>query len=239
MVLTIALNGVFSFAMVIALLFSSGSLEETLQAEWPIFAILLNTTASARATASLMGLLIGISYFVGVAATATVSRLTWAWSRDGGLHPWIAIVSQRFHVPVAAVILPTIIVILLALLGLGSSAAFGAITALSSLALYVSYSIAIACMLWTRLSRPLELGSWNLGRWGLWVNIFALVYTIWVIVFLPWPSSLPVTATGMNYASPIFAFCVLFALISWFLWARSHWNGVSGKVLEHVLASER
>ncbi|KAK4502029.1 hypothetical protein PRZ48_007840 [Zasmidium cellare] len=239
MVLTIALNGVLGFAMVIALLFSLGPLEQALEAEWPILAILLNTTGSVKTTAALMSLLISVSYFVGVAALATVSRLTWAWSRDGGLHRSISTVSQRFQVPVAAVILPTVLIILLALLGLGSSAAFGAIIALSSLALYVSYFIAIACMVWTRVSQPLELGTWNLGRWGLSANLFALIYTLWITVFLPWPSSLPVTGTGLNYASPIFAFCVLFVLASWFLWARKHWNGVSVKVLEYVLASER
>ncbi|KAF2172672.1 hypothetical protein M409DRAFT_62418 [Zasmidium cellare ATCC 36951] len=236
--LTIALNGVLGFAMVIALLFPLGPLEEALEAEWPILAILLDTTGSVQATTALMSLLIVVSYFVGVAATATVSRLTWTWSRDGGLHPRISVVSQRFPVPVAAVILPTVLVILHALLGLGSSAAFGAIIALSSLALYVSYFIAIACMVWTRLSQPLELGTWNLGRWGLMINLFAVVYTLWIIIFLPWPSSVPVTGAGMNYASPIFAFCALFVLTTWLFWARTHWNGVSGKVVEYVLTSE-
>lgn len=50
---------------------------------------------------------------------------------------------------------------------------------------------------------------------------------------------MPVTGTSMNYASPIVLFCVLFAIASWFLWARRQWDGVSVKVVEYVLGSER
>ena len=129
---------------------------------------------------------------------------------------------------------------LLALLNLGSTAAFGAIIALSSLALYFSYFIAISCMVYARFNKaePLKVGGWNLGRWGLSINAFALIYTIWIMIFLPFPSTLPVTGTNMNYAGPIFAAIFLLAISLWVLLARKRWAGPSVEIINYVVSAE-
>lgn len=129
---------------------------------------------------------------------------------------------------------------LLALLNIGSVAAFGAIVALSSLALYFSYFIAIGCMMYARYDtgNPIQLGGWNMGRFGPSVNTFALVYTLWVMIFLPFPSTLPVTGSNMNYAGPIFTGVVLFAVILWFAWARKRWAGLNVEIIEYVTVSD-
>ena len=130
---------------------------------------------------------------------------------------------------------------LLALLNIGNTAAFGAIIALSSLALYFSYFIAISCMMYARFNKaePLKLGGWNLGRWGPWINAFALTYTLWIMVFLPFPSTLPVTGSNMNYAGPIFGIVLLFAISFWVLLARKRWAGPSADIIEYVVTVER
>ena len=131
------------------------------------------------------------------------------------------------------------IVLLLALLNIASTAAFGAMIALSSMGLYSSYLIAILCMVSARFQRGgLTLGGWNLGRYGLSINVFALIYTAWVMVFLPFPNTLPVTAVNMNYAGPIFLFVFLMATGLWFLWARRHWLGPNVDVIKFVVAQE-
>lgn len=91
---TIALNGILGYAMVLAILFASGSLDEDLNSYWPIIVIVQNVTGSVKATTALISLLFAVSYCVGLASITTVSRLTWAWARDGGLHPWFALVSM-------------------------------------------------------------------------------------------------------------------------------------------------
>ena len=128
---------------------------------------------------------------------------------------------------------------LLSLLNIGSTAAFGAIIAISSLALYFSYFIAISCMLHTRFrANPVQLGGWNLGRYGVAVNIFALIYTVWVMIFLPIPNTLPVTAVNMNYCGPIFGAILIFALGLWFLHGRKHWPGLNIEIIQHVVHEE-
>lgn len=82
---TIALNGIMAYGMVLALLFASGSLTDVLESSFPVMVILQNLTGSTRATTALVSGLFIISYCVGLASIASVSRLTWAWARDGGL----------------------------------------------------------------------------------------------------------------------------------------------------------
>lgn len=74
-----------------------------------------------------------------------------------------------------------------------------------------------------------------MGRWGLPVNIFALVYTAYVTVWLTFPSYRPVTGQNMNYALPIFASSTLFAFVYWFLYGRRHWPGLNKEVLRLVV----
>jgi hypothetical protein len=125
---------------------------------------------------------------------------------------------------------------ILACLNIADSAAFGAFTALGTIGLFASYFLAIGCLLQNRLSRnPAPLGDWNLGALGLPVNIFAMMYTAYITVWLAFPSELPVSGTNMNYAAPIFIASVLFALVSWFIRGRTGWVGLNNEVVRLVV----
>ncbi|KXT02185.1 hypothetical protein AC578_5962 [Pseudocercospora eumusae] len=223
---SIAANGLLAFAMAVVIMFASGSLDDLVASDLPILVVLQKITGSANVTVALMAITVPIYVNCGMAGTGTVSRLTWAWARDGGLHPSFAKVSPTLGVPIQAVVLVTVLVMLLALLNLGPSAAFGAIVALSSMAMYFSYFVAIACFVWARFQRGAELkmGSWDLA---------------WIFVFLPWPNTLPVSASNLNYAGPIFLGCLGFACITWFAWARKNWPGLREEIIEFVLAAEK
>lgn len=233
----IAMNGLLAYVMIIVVLFCMGPIDEVLSSAYPLFTILQNATGSqGAATALTFGLLL-ISMSSNIGGVASVARLTWAWARDRGLHSYFSYVDNRYKVPVRALWLPVVITGLLSLINIGSSAAFGAFISLSSMAMFSSYFIAIAVMLHARLSKEgVQLGEWNLGRFGIPVNIFALVYSAYIFVFMPWPSYLPVTAVNMNYSSPIWAFAILFSIGSWWAWGKRTWPGLNRKVLEAVLA---
>lgn len=237
---SIVLNAILSWAILIPYMFVSGPLEDALSSPIPMFGIIHKVTGSRPATTALISVITALCLCAGIASTTAVSRLTWAWARDGGLPPRFAHVRGNSGVPVQAVLLPTLLVILLALLNLGSPAALGAVAALTSMALTISFGIAIACMLYARWHKgsTLKLGTWNLGRCGPWINTYALMHTIYVTVFLPFPQTLPVKGSTMNYASPMLLLCVLFAIITWYAWARKNWSSLSTGVIEYVLASE-
>lgn len=126
---------------------------------------------------------------------------------------------------------------LLSLLNLtGNYTAFGAIIALCTVGLYQSYFIAIACMLHARLTGRVVTAPWSLGRLGVPINAFALLYSAWLGVFMFFPSYLPVTGSGMNYALPINAAVWIFAFVFWFAWGRKNWPGLDVKVIDYVVA---
>lgn len=92
MVWTVATNGVLAYAIIITILFTMGPIDGVLKSRFPIIEICRQATGSVRAaTAMVSGLLI-ISLAVNLASIASTSRLTWAWSRDGGLPTWFSAV---------------------------------------------------------------------------------------------------------------------------------------------------
>ena len=233
---TIVINGTLAYAIIITILFTMGDLDAALSSPYPITEICTQATGSlSAATAMVCGLFV-ISFAVNLGSIASASRLTWAWARDGGLPAYFSYISPRHRVPVRAIWLPIIIVMALACLNVVNYAVFGAFIALASLACFASYFIAIACMLKARLSTKVEFGEWKLGRLGVPINAFALVYTAYMMVFFTFPAFLPVTGANMNYALPIFAFVVLVALVLWFAWARKNWPGLNQKVIDVVVA---
>lgn len=54
-----------------------------------------------------------------------------------------------------------------------------------------------------------------MGVVGVPVNIFALCYIVFVVLWMPFPQILPVNKDNMNYAGPIFGAVVLGALGHW------------------------
>lgn len=81
----------------------------------------------------------------------------------------------------------------------------------------------------------ITMGEWNMGRWGVPVNLYALIYSLYIMVFLPFPSVLPVTASGMNYMGPVFGFVLFVVVAWWFLYGRNHWRGPNLTIMEYVM----
>ncbi|KAI0016394.1 amino acid/polyamine transporter I [Xylariomycetidae sp. FL0641] len=234
---SIVTNGLMGLAMLIAYLIAMGPLEEVQGYKFPSAGVIRHVTNSDAATTTLMSFLFVGSFCSVLAGVASVSRLTWAWSRDGGLPAYFSFVDGKRRVPSRAVVITVAIIALMSLLNLssGSYVVFGAIAALGSLALYISYAIAIGCMIYSRFATTVPFGAWNLGRYGLFINCFAMVYTLWAIIFLPFPQDLPVTATTMNYASPVLGLVLAIAIALWIFRARTHWAGPNLTIIDFIV----
>ncbi|BDD59047.1 hypothetical protein MAP00_004284 [Monascus purpureus] len=107
--------------------------------------------------------------------------------------------------------------ILITLLNLINTAAFMAVLSLSAVALYTSYAIPIILLVVKRVYLPAEIrwGPFCLGRWGLPINLFAIVYSVYVVIFVTFPTMLPITASNMNYAAPVLVAVLIFAVLDW------------------------
>ena len=107
---------------------------------------------------------------------------------------------------------------LVQLLNLASTAALEAVLSLSSLALYFSYIMPTLFFLLRRLrGEPVIPAPFQLGRWGIPINIFAVLYGTFISIWLPFPSFQPVTWGNMNYCGPVLGAVIVFALCDWFI----------------------
>jgi choline transport protein len=114
--------------------------------------------------------------------------------------------------------LVTFIAALLGLINIGSTTAFSAILSLATVGLYLSYVIPILFVLIRKLEgNPPQYGPYSLGRWGIPINIIAIAFGTFIVIFLPFPIVQPVTAETMNYAAPILGAVFLMALADWFI----------------------
>ena len=119
-------------------------------------------------------------------------------------------------IPLKSLVLVTGVSYLLHLINIASATALIAILSLTTLALYISYLVPIALILLRKLEgRHPAYGPFRLGRWGVPVNIFALLYGVFIVIWLPFPPILPVTKSNMNYAGPVMLAVIIIALIHW------------------------
>ena len=143
-------------------------------------------------------------------------------------------VNPYYKIPIRTIVLVGVIVCLLGLINIGSSTALIAVLSLSTLSLYISYLIPIIIFALRKIrNKHIPYGPFRLGPLGLYVNIFAIVYAIFICIFLPFPPMQPVTAKNMNYASVVFTFVLLFSLADWFVRGKRIYTGPVREV-EHT-----
>lgn len=121
--------------------------------------------------------------------------------------------------PNRAVVLNLCIVTCLSLINIGSTTAFNSLLSLTTIAIYISYGIPIFLIFLRRFSstNPIIFGPWNLGAHGLWINGIAVLFCIFLVIFLPFPPILPVTAQNMNYASVMLVGVMALAMLQYFV----------------------
>jgi urea carboxylase system permease len=127
------------------------------------------------------------------AIEATGVRIIFAMARDGRI-PFsrpLAHVSPRLHTPVLTTLFAAAVAMALLVLNYGNPRIFSTLGAVAILLFYICYLLVIAPMLVARLR-----GQWpredhgehfSLGRWGLPINIAAVLSTLAVIVNVAWP----------------------------------------------------
>ena len=125
-------------------------------------------------------------------------------------------IHPTLQVPIPALFLVGIIVCLLSLINLGSTLAFNSLLSLPLIALYISYLVPIALLTARQLAgKHPKYGPFQLGRGSIPVKILAMIYLLYVIVFVAFPATKPVTSLTMNYASPILIGFLTLAMVDW------------------------
>jgi choline transport protein len=140
-------------------------------------------------------------------------------------------IDPTFHGPLRALFLTASVCLLISLIQIASTTAFNAILSLQTLALTISYLLPTLFLAIKRVrGQSLPRGPFNLGkRFGLLLNLFGVVYAIYIIIFLPFPPILPVTGSNMNYSGVVVGIVLIWALSDWILNGRKRWTGPKGR----------
>lgn len=200
--LTFIIGGLALLAFVLAI----PNLDEAMKAAVPLTYILEKNLGTGISNAFVVLALIAI-FVCGTAVQATVSRLLFSFGRDNnipGSKLW-AKMSKKHDTPVAAIVFSGLFTILLVL----SASAETYIVNICVVGIYLAYlSVSVGALIarsrgWNSTTSP-----WNLGKWGLSVNLLSLLWGLFVIVNLCWPRS-PDQPWYMNYSVPLLAIGVM------------------------------
>jgi choline transport protein len=113
-----------------------------------------------------------------------------------------------------SVLITFTITTLLSLINIGSTVAFNAIGSLAVSAILGTYIISFTVLIFRRLRKePLPARRWTLGRYGIFVNIGAVLFLLVVWVFVFFPLQTPVTLATMNWNVLIFGSVMIFAVV--------------------------
>ncbi|KAK3726156.1 hypothetical protein LTR37_000304 [Vermiconidia calcicola] len=166
---------------------------------------------------------------------AAASREMAAFARDGGLpaSKWLAKVDKPTHPPRNSVYVTCFITFALTCINFGSTIAFNAIISGQLIALNASYALTHACALWARWGGRYrqDVARWHLGKMGAYMNAIALVYDLFLIVFLAFPPLADVDAKSFNWGPVIFIGTNFIALIFYFTIGRRQYRDPSKDVV--------
>jgi urea carboxylase system permease len=150
-----------------------------------------------------------------LAIQASAARVMFSMARDGRL-PFskaLAKVSPRTSTPLLPSFTVCILAIFVLLLSLGSSSVFGDISSVAVVIVYLAYLMVTVPLLIQRLRKhPVHStgvpGYFSLGKWGLPVNIIAVVFGAVLMIDVGWPRA-EVFNTGngpweMTWFAPLF-----------------------------------
>ncbi|KIW80457.1 hypothetical protein Z517_07073 [Fonsecaea pedrosoi CBS 271.37] len=134
----------------------------------------------------------------------TCGRMAWAFSRDNGLpfSDYFKHLHPKTKVPVRATVLSVVFCWIYGLLFIASSAAFNSIITSAVLYLNITYVVPQAILL-ARGRSTLPNRALNLGKLGLFCNVFSQIAVVCILVFTCFPSFDPIQISSMNWSSVV------------------------------------
>ncbi len=192
MVTAVVVSAVVGYLLLMALTLSVRSLPAALNAtdaagnKVPAVIAILEQSLGNSAGALVSLLAVMAMWFCGLATVTSNSRTVYAFARDGGL-PWSHLwrtVSPKHLTPAHAIWLSVAAAFAVAVY----SGAYPVVTSISTIGLYISYTIPVY-LGWRARRAGLwqEHGPWHLGRYSALVNAAALAWTAFICLMLVMP----------------------------------------------------
>ncbi|WP_242489140.1 APC family permease [Peribacillus sp. TH14] len=191
--------------LIIALVLSISDLTAVMQSEVPVMEILSTNLGAGVANAFVILAVIAI-LVCGTAIQASVARLLYSLGRDRkipGSKLWLKI-SPKYETPIAAILFTGIFTVLLT----SASSTLSYLVNMCIAGIYIAYlSIAIGALIARKRGWNAYTSPWNLGKWGVHINILALSWLVFGFINLCWPRT-PDAPWYVNYSIPLLVGCV-------------------------------
>ncbi len=184
MIWTLGVGGAVTIFLVFALILAVPDIGAVISGDnaYPIDAIL---AASFGDVGSKIALALILFAFVSctIAIQGASIRLVYSFARDGMIPAsgTLSRVNPRFHMPPGAVLVATIIPAIITLL---PSATVAKIITFAVIGIYLGFQSVVLASIIARRRGWKPSGSFTLGRWGMTINVLALIYGVSAIVIL-------------------------------------------------------
>ncbi len=160
-------------------------------------------------------------------------RLMFAMARDNALPAGsrLARIDPKRKTPVVPAVLIGVASVLLLVVNIGSPEIFTAITSVAIIMIYIAYLLVTVPMLLARLRGEwpgpdaTKGGYFSLGRFGLPVNIIAVVWGTLMAINLAWPREEIYGGGVLRFFAPIFIGAIVVIGLAWYLLRGRHHIG--------------
>jgi amino acid transporter len=160
MIRSVYLSGIFGWIMAIGFVIAMPTgLADGAKQGGNVFTWIMDGTLPAGIKIPLEVGVVLSNYLCGLACVTSVSRMMFAFARDGGLPGYLKVVSPAHNVPVAAIWTSSIMAVLCTLY----AAAYTALAASCVIFLYISYVMPTAVGMAAYGGRWTKMGPFNLG----------------------------------------------------------------------------
>ncbi|MCJ1676579.1 amino acid permease [Streptomyces sp. APSN-46.1] len=196
--------------------------------------VVLDVLGPTAGKAMLWCVLIAVTVCALAVHTAAV-RLAFAMARDNNLpaSSRLAKVSPRFGTPILPTVIIGVLALTILLVNIRQPQIFTVVTSIGIVMVYVAYLLVTGPMLVARLRgrwRPAE-GKFSLGRWGLPVNIIAVVWGAAMTLNLIWPRSAVYNAAApyhwyLRWGAVLFVGAIALGGFAYYWFVQRHRTGV-------------
>jgi amino acid transporter len=217
--LSVAISAIVGYIVLMALTFAIPDIAATVNDPYPVLYIAYSNLSLFMA--NLIGIIVfGGMWLCGLASITNMSRMWFAFARDGGMpgSDVIKKIDPKWRTPINAILITTFLAILLTVY----SAAYSVITSISTITLYIAYNLPVYLNLRNKLQKKGEFTTaenapWNLKQWGVPLNFIAVAYTVFITILFCLPPNELVLWTMLAISLLLF--------IYWQVYAKNHFKG--------------
>ncbi len=163
--------------------------------------------------------------YCGMASVTANSRMLYAFSRDGAVpgHRFWHRINPRTRTPTNGIWFCVVFAFILAVPSMWSGVAYGAVTSIATIGLYIAY---VTPTLLRRLQgKSWEGGRWSLGKWSPFIGWLGVVWVVIIAILFMLPEFSPINRDTFNYAPIAVGVVLLYAGIYWLVSARKWFTG--------------